>query len=183
MAWRFGVEVRSGGRERETRRHFAEPPSFYPTPPAKSSAAAAASGATPAARRAFSRDVAPETTATAPLGTPRTSASHSQSVALALPSTGGAASLTLSASPWTPATSVREARGTAWMRTRHPPVAAETHGGRRLAAPDAAEPVGAAAPEVADEFRDFRPMTRSAARRLRSPVPELPALDREHPVG
>ena len=70
---------------------------------------------TPSTSTTLLRPVAPATIRTARLATPNDCASRSTSASLAAPSTGGAESRTFSASPCTPHTSFREARG--WTRT------------------------------------------------------------------
>src|SRR6266496_2165836 len=79
---------------------------------ARSSARASASAATPSTATVLRRVVAPRAMVTAPRGTPTRSATKRTSSAFAAPSTGGAASLILMASPRRPDTSVRRARGT-----------------------------------------------------------------------
>ena len=74
--------------------------------PARSGRASGAS-----MRTTLSRDVAPRTIVTRASGTSNASARKARSAALALPSTGGAASATLVRAPCTPATAVRRAPG------------------------------------------------------------------------
>src|SRR6266550_4245629 len=66
---------------------------------ARSSARASASAATPSTATVLRRVVAPRAMVTAPRGTPTRSATNRTSSAFAAPSTGGAASLILMASP------------------------------------------------------------------------------------
>src|SRR5436190_7217779 len=69
------------------------------------------SSVTPASSTTFVRELAPATIVMLRSAIPKVSARSSTSAALAAPSTGGAVSLTLRASPWTPATRLSDARG------------------------------------------------------------------------